>query len=269
MKSDSSKNIMIIASIVAGGIVVAGLAAYFATSSGSSPLKITSAAAGGNVSSSSGQNAQGNDNNNNNNDGGDAQARQQIIEKLSLPSMPGAPALGGDSARVTIVEFGDYQCTWCMRFHANTLDQLLVDYVDTGKVRLLFKDYPINDHADRASSLAAEASYCAADQGKYWQYHHELYNNWEGENTGWVTKESLKEFATNVGVADMQEFSSCLDSGKHSGIVRENYDLARLVGLDATPSFIVLYGDGEAALMSGAYPYSTFKQVLDERLEES
>jgi protein-disulfide isomerase len=176
--------------------------------------------------------------------------------------MVNAPALGSADARVTIVEFGDYQCTWCHRWHQSTKDAVIADYVDTGKVRFLFKDFPINDLSDRASSLAAEASYCAADQGKYWDYHDELYDNWEGENTGWVTKSSLRQFASDIGL-DEQQFSECLDSGRHNDLVRANYNLAAAAGLSATPSFIVLV-DGEVPkLIRGAHPYTTFQQVID------
>src|SRR2546422_7228857 len=168
------------------------------------------------------------------------QSVEQITTELLSPSIAGAPALGSDDAKVTIVEFGDYQCTWCHRWHEGTKDTLVADYVNTGKVRFLFKDFPINDLSDRASSLAAEASYCAADQGKYWQYHDKVYSSWQGENTGWVTRTSLEQFAKDVDVRDIPAFSDCLDSGKYSSVVKDNYYLQRSIGLDATPSFIFL-----------------------------
>lgn len=191
-----------------------------------------------------------------------ASRNQEIISQLKIASAANAPALGSPDAKVTVVEFGDYQCTWCHRWHQSTKDSVIADYVDTGKVRFLFKDFPINDHADRASSLASEASYCAADQGRYWDYHDELYNNWKGENNGWVTKESLRQFASNIGL-DSRQFSECLDSGRHSGLVRANYNLAVDAGLSATPSFIVLVDGETPKLIRGAHPYTTFQQVID------
>lgn len=188
---------------------------------------------------------------------------QEIIAQLKAPTMASAPLLGSPEAQVMIVEFGDYQCTWCHRWHQSTKDALVADYVDTGKVQFLFKDFPINDLSDRASSMASEASYCAADQGRYWEYHDELYDNWEGENTGWVTKESLRQFAANIGL-DGQAFSECLDSGRHGAAVRSNYQLAATAGLSATPSFIVLIDGETPKLIRGAHPYDTFKQVIDE-----
>ncbi|NOJ27161.1 MAG: disulfide bond formation protein DsbA [Nitrososphaera sp.] len=192
------------------------------------------------------------------------QDTKEILARLTTPSIPNANALGSDAANITIVEFGDYQCTWCMRFHKETRDSIMTNYVDTGSVKFLFKDFPINDLADKASSTAAEASYCAADQGKYWEYHNELYHNWDGENTGWITKDSLRQFASNVEMPDQAEFNSCLDSGKYSKTVRDNYILARDVGLKATPSFIVIPASGEPILLEGAYPYDTFKKVIED-----
>jgi protein-disulfide isomerase len=228
--------------IVVVGLVAAGVAAFALSSQGSgnaTEMKSTDSTQ--------------------NNVGSEA---QQIVARL-IASTENAPALGSDDAKVTVVEFGDYQCTWCHRWHESTKDTLVQDYVDTGKVRFLFKDFPINDLSDRASSMAAEASYCAGDQGKYWEYHDELYVKWEGENTGWVTTDSLRQFADNVGL-EQAEFSECLDSGKHRDLVRENYNLAVAIGLNATPSFIILSGDDDPKLLRGAHPYSTFERVIDD-----
>ncbi len=189
---------------------------------------------------------------------------QKIMTQLLSPSMDKAPALGSNNAKITIVEFGDYQCTWCHNWHTTAKDSVMANYVDTGKVRFLFKDYPINDLSDKASSMAAQASYCAADQGRYWNYHDELYNNWKGENTGWVTRANLERFATNVGIPNILAFSNCLDAGKYSGLVSDNFNLARSIGLDATPSFIILADGQTPKLISGAYPYSTFERVIDD-----
>ena len=227
--------------IVAVGLVAAGVGAFALSSQGSGNATEMKSAG-------SNQEDVGNE-------------AQKIVARLTL-STENAPALGNDDAKVTVVEFGDYQCTWCHRWHESTKDTLVQDYVETGKVRFLFKDFPINDLSDRASSMAAEASYCAGDQDKYWEYHDELYVKWEGENTGWVTKDSLRQFADNVGL-EQEAFSECLDSGKHSDLVRENYNLAVAIGLNATPSFIILSGDDDPKLLRGAHPYSTFEQVID------
>ena len=86
----------------------------------------------------------------------------------------GSPIIGNVDAPITILEWGDYQCTFCYKFHQNTLNVIHEDFIKTGKVKLVFKDFPLNGPD---SILAAEASYCAHDQKKYWQYHDELYQN--------------------------------------------------------------------------------------------
>ncbi len=190
--------------------------------------------------------------------------QEEIFTRLTNPTIPAANALGSPDANITIVEFGDYLCTYCHRFHEDTKEQLLAGYVQTGKVQFLFKDFPINDHLGGGSTLGARASYCAADQGKFWEFHDGMYANWGGEKAGWITKENMQAYAKNAGVSDSEQFKSCLDSNKYADVVRENNRLARDIGLDATPSFIIIPENGEPRLIRGAYPYSAFQQVLDE-----
>ena len=195
------------------------------------------------------------------------QTASAIIQKISTPTISNAPALGNNNAPITLVEFGDYQCTYCHRFHSDTKDLILTNFVKNGKVKFLFKDFPINDlPADRASTLASEASYCVADQGKYWQYYDELYNKWKGENTGWVTKDSLKQFASNVGIGDINQFSQCLESGKYAGVVADNFNLAQSIGLNATPSFIFLVNGKPPLEIIGAQPYTVFENVINQMM---
>ena len=189
---------------------------------------------------------------------------QAILEQLATPTIPAAHALGSTDAQITIVEFGDYLCTFCHRFHEETKDQLVTSYVDTGRVRFIFKDFPINDHLDGGSSLAAQASYCAADQGRFWEFHDEVYDKWGGERAGWITRESMAEYAFNAGVQDADEFKECMDSGEYAGVVRGNYDLAQNIGLDGTPKFIIMKGGEVVGVIPGALPYSAFQQVLDQ-----
>lgn len=187
----------------------------------------------------------------------------RLTALLLAPSNPNARALGNESAKITLVEFGDYQCTFCKRFHAITRELVLSNFVDTGKARFLFKDYPINDIAPtNSSTLAAEASYCAADQNRYWEYHKELYDNWRGENTGWVSPESLVVFAKNSGIGNATEFSKCVGSHKYSTLVRENYDLAISLGLTSTPSFVVLSEYKSPMVIVGSQPFQTFDYII-------
>jgi protein-disulfide isomerase len=200
------------------------------------------------------------------NDNNDQAAKSLLIKEISNPTYPSAPALGNSKAKVTMVEFGDYQCHFCAAFQRNTKDSILQNFVNTGQVRFLFKDFTINDKpGDKASTLAAEASYCAADQGKYWQYHDEIYKNSKGEYVAWVTKDILKQFASNVKIPNIKKFSECLDSQNHSNIVEQNDNLASSIGLQATPSFILLStgkSQQEPLLIDGAQPYSAFQQAI-------
>ncbi|MDE1769312.1 MAG: thioredoxin domain-containing protein [Thaumarchaeota archaeon] len=169
----------------------------------------------------------------------------------------GSPLLGDANAKITIVEFGDYQCTYCHLFHENTKDALLQQYVDTGKVNFVFRDFPLNGPD---SVLAAEAAYCADDQGKYWQYHDELYKNWAGEKTGWVNQKSLDIFATTVGL-DLDKFDKCISDKKYEQKVTDNYNFGQKIGIDGTPSFII-FGGKDITKIVGAQPISVFEQVL-------
>ena len=170
----------------------------------------------------------------------------------------GSPMLGNPDAKITIVEWGDYQCTYCHQFHQNTKDQLIQEYVDTGKANFVFRDFPLNGPD---SVLAAEAAYCAGDQNKYWQYHDELYNNWAGERTGWINKKSLDGFASDVGISANQ-FDTCLNDNKYEKKVLDNQKMAQEIGVDATPTFII-FDSNKATKVEGAQPFSVFKQVLD------
>ena len=201
--------------------------------------------------------------NNMNQDSTDAQS---IFNKLFNPVSANASALGDEQANITIVEFADYQCPFCAKFHKETKDSLIQNFVETGKVKFLFKDLIVNDRPnDKASTLAAAASYCAAEQGKYWEYNDELYKNSQGENTGWVTKDNLKQFANNIRVPDLMRFSDCVESDKYNMIVSENDSLGKNIGLSSTPTFIFYNGTTPVAVQ-GAQPYELFEQIINEMI---
>ena len=171
----------------------------------------------------------------------------------------GSPVLGDDNAPITILEWGDYQCTFCYKFHQNTLDMINEDFIKTGKVKLVFKDFPLNGPD---SLLAAEASYCAHDQEKYWKYHDELYKNWGGERTGWITRESLNKFAVSVEL-DLNKFNQCINEGKYQNQVLEHYEFGQEIGIDATPSFLV-FNDEKIIKIRGNQPLEVFLKTIDE-----
>jgi len=182
-------------------------------------------------------------------------------EKLTSTKLieNGSPVMGNINAPITIVEWGDYQCTFCYKFYQNTLDIINKDFIKTGKVKMVFKDFPLNGFD---SKLAAEASYCAQDQEKYWKYHNELYKNWGGERTGWITRESLDKFAETVDL-DVEKFNECLDDHKYENKVDLLYEFGKEIGINATPSFLV-FNDQKMIKIRGNQPLEVFLKTFDE-----
>ena len=174
----------------------------------------------------------------------------------------GSPVLGSPDAPITIIEFGDYQCEMCYHWFHTTRADVINTYVDTGKANLVFLDLPF---LGRDSHPAAQATYCADDQGKYWEYHTTLYNFQEGVDDGWASKDRLVAFAFNLEM-DMDEFNDCMDTAKHANRVNANYDEAVKQGAQATPSFIIVSSDGTTKKISGAQPYSVFSRTLEAML---
>jgi len=181
-------------------------------------------------------------------------------EKITTQTLiqNGSPLMGNSNAKITILEWGDYQCTYCYKFHQSSKDTIIKEYVNTGKVNFVFRDFPLNGPN---SVFAAQGSYCANDQGKYWEYHDETYNNWEGENTGWVTRDSLLQFAKTINL-DVNQFNKCMDDNKYKQRVLDNEKFGKNIGIDATPSFLVIT-DNKVVKIVGNQPLSVFRQVLD------
>ena len=177
-------------------------------------------------------------------------------EKLSKN---GSPIMGNIDAPITILEWGDYQCTYCYKFHQNTLNIINEEFIKTGKVKIIFKDFPLNGPD---SKLAAEASYCAQDQQKYWEYHDELYKNWGGERTGWITREALTKFAQSTEL-NIEEFNKCLDVHKYQNKVDSIHNFGKEIGIDATPTFLV-FNDEKIIKIRGNQPLEVFLKTFDE-----
>lgn len=210
-------------------------------------------------------------NNNSSSSSSNPQNIQQLISNLTSPAIAGAAAMGNEKAPIEIIEFGDYQCPFCARFNQETKADLISKYVDSGIVRFGFKDLVINDlPQDKLSTLGAEASYCAADQDKYWEYHDEVYRNSRGENTGWITQDSLIDFARNVNIPDISEFKSCLESHKYNPLVVENDLFAKNLGLASTPTFLILKENStRIAAIEGAQPLEVFDDVINQLLNNT
>jgi len=174
-----------------------------------------------------------------------------------------SPVLGSELASVTIVEVGDYQCEMCKHWFDNTRQQVIDNYIDSGKVNMIFIDMPF---LGTDSHVASMASYCAADQEKYWEYHVMLYEHQEGVDSGWASNERLKSFAFTLDL-DMNEFSQCLDSKKYYYQVKLNLDKSmNSFGIQSTPTFLLINTSGEQQQIRGAQSYSVFERVIESLL---
>jgi protein-disulfide isomerase len=181
----------------------------------------------------------------------------------TISTTMGSSILGNSSALITIVEFGDYQCHQCYNWFHNTKPSVFQNYVDTGNVNFVFMDLAF---LGRDSPKAAQASYCAEDQGKYWEYHNQLYTSQESQiDNGWANSERLNAFAFSLNL-NMESFESCLDSGKYAKRVQYNITEAKKLGATGTPTFFIIGPDGQQQKLVGAQPYSVFKQVLDSMI---
>jgi protein-disulfide isomerase len=163
------------------------------------------------------------------------------------------PSIGDADAPVTIIEFSDFECPFCGRYVTQTYPQIKKDYVDTGKVRIVFRDYPLPFHSN--AQKAAEAAECADDQGKFWDMHAKLFSNQQALDVA-----SLKKYAGELAL-DQTEFDECLDSGKHAAEVQQDLADGSAAGVSGTPSFFV-----NGMLLVGAQPYSEFKKLIDAEL---
>ena len=171
----------------------------------------------------------------------------------------GSPILGDPSAPITIVEFGDYQCHQCYNWFHNTKPMIMRDYIETGKANLVFVDFAF---LGRDSPKASQATYCADDQGKYWEYHNFLYSSQESKiDSGWANSERLKAFAFSLDL-DMELFNECLDSEKYSKRIQYNSQQARDNGVRGTPGFFIV-GTDDQKQIAGAQPFSVFQRIMD------
>lgn len=174
-------------------------------------------------------------------------------------SFEGAPMQGKADAPVTIVEFSDYECPFCSRFYTDVYSQIKKEYIDTGKVRLAFRDFPLSFHPN--AQKASEAARCVRDQKGdegYFKMHDLLF-----ENQQTLSVENEKKWARTLGV-NGATFDSCLDSGKHAKAVQDDLTYGQSIGISGTPTF---YVNGQEVV--GAQPYSVVKQLIEAELAKT
>jgi protein-disulfide isomerase len=171
--------------------------------------------------------------------------------RATITIEPDDPALGAANAPVTIVEFSDFQCPFCQRV-APTLKKLRETYGD--KIRIVWKDFPLTSIHPQAFK-AAEAAQCAREQGKFWEYHDRLFANQQA-----LQLDALKQYAAQLGL-DAAKFNACVDMATYAERVQAQMQVGANLGVNSTPAVFV-----NGRLLSGAQPYETFAQVIDEEL---
>jgi protein-disulfide isomerase len=188
----------------------------------------------------------------------DLKSRHHVQVSLQAPDLPRidveakGPSRGPNNAPVTIVEFSDFQCPYCGREYP-VIERLMKEY--DGKVRLVFRHYPLDFHP--FAQKAAEAGACAQDQGKFWELHDKMFTN---QNKLAVT--DLKAYAKLLGM-DAPKFDKCLDSGEKKALVDEDMKAGTAAGVNGTPAFFI-----NGIFVNGAQPYERMKQAVDRELRK-
>jgi protein-disulfide isomerase len=196
--------------------------------------------------------------------------KQLRSEQPNIPlkiSVDNDPIIGNPNAPVTIIEFSDFQCPFCARFHIQTLPAIIEEYINEDKVKLVFRDFPIQSIHPNAlpASVAAE---CANEQGKFKEMHDILFerqNEWNNQETG-AAIELFNQYAREMELKE-EQFESCLTSAKYVEEIQKDLDDGRAYGISGTPGFFI--GNDKIGFieLKGAQPFESFKKVIDIQLE--
>ena len=183
------------------------------------------------------------------------------LNTTATVNFSGRPTQGQANAPVTIVEFSDYQCPFCQRYSTSVYLTLKRDYIETGKVRYVFRDFPLKSIHPQAVK-AHEAAHCAGEHGRYWEMHDLLFTKQKA-----LAVPSLKQYAQSIGIQP-DAFADCLDSGRYAEEIDKDIAAGTKAGVRGTPSFIIgRSGSGGTVtgkVVRGAQPLATFQRVIQE-----
>jgi protein-disulfide isomerase len=194
-----------------------------------------------------------------------AQAQAPAAETVTVVSIDGGAVKGEQNAKLTLVEFTDYQCPFCSRHYRETMPKIVDEYVKTGKVKYVLREFPL-ESIHRQAVKAAEAATCSGEQGKYWEMHSLLFSNQKA-----MTIKDFVDHAQGLGL-DSAKFLQCVDSGKYTAKVRKDLNDAQKAGATGTPTFYLGLTDPKSAEVKtvrklvGAQPYAAFKDAIDALL---
>jgi protein-disulfide isomerase len=184
-----------------------------------------------------------------------------VSDKVQMSVAAGWYSLGREDAPVTVVEFADYQCPFCRKFQSETFVELKKNYIDTGKVRFVSRDLPLDFHPN--ASGAAVAARCAGEQHKYWEMHDRMLNNDADLNSA-----SLLRFGQQINL-DMTAFGACLNEKKYTADIQKDVADAGTMGIGGTPSFVVgktAKDQIKGVRIAGAVPYAVFDTAIRDQL---
>ena len=192
----------------------------------------------------------------------------KTVESAARPQADGNAA-GDPNAPVKLEEFSDFQCPYCDRFSKDTEGQIMDAYVATGKVYFVYRSF--GSWIGAESGDAAEAAYCAGDQGKFWEMHDIIFANQTGENVGNFTPKRLMAFGEKIGL-NMGDFRSCFNGGTYKDRINQDFNDGRAANIQATPSFLMTYtvnGQPKSEMIEGAVPFSDFQARIDAALAQA
>jgi protein-disulfide isomerase len=192
--------------------------------------------------------------------GGGTQSTSTINPQLAyLQISPNTPVLGSKTAPVTIFEFGDLQCPTCDYWFKTQESQVVKNLVDTGKAKLVWKDF---DYYGPDSTSASKALYAAGVQGKFWNYYDLLWTKQGNINSGWASPDNLKAFAQQLGL-NITQFNIDFNGGKYTPLINSNYSDGQALGVNGTPTFFLVGPGGRIVQIVGAQPYSVFESEVN------
>lgn len=181
------------------------------------------------------------------------------------------PVLGNKDAKVTMIEFSDYECPFCKRHFDQVYPDLKKDYIDTGKIKLVFRDYPLPFH-DPMATFEAKAADCTREQGgddAYFKFHDQVFTNTKSNGNG-LTKDQVYQIAANLGL-NQASFKACADSDKFAAEIKKDITDGSAAGVSGTPTFLIGKSDSsgtiDGTIVVGAQPYSAFQAVIDPLLK--
>ena len=186
-----------------------------------------------------------------------------VSDKVSYAFVPGTYSMGKEDAPLVLVEYTDYQCPFCQRFHNDAFAQIKTNYIDTGKIRFITRDFPLSFHEN--AMKGAVAARCSAEQGKFWDFRHTLITN-----ASQLQSDKINDYAKNASM-DVAKFKSCFESDKYKTAIDKDIAEGTVAGVTGTPAFVlgrVVNGKIEGIRIVGAMPYGQFDAKIQDFLKQ-